>query len=155
MVLENFFDWIFSPLVNLGDVWAIILISLILTFLVVIIYKVATNQDLMKKLKAEIKDLQKNMKAHKDDPTKFMEMQKEAMQKNMTYMKHSMKPTLYTMIPMLLILGWLSKTFGDKGELLSWGFKLPLFGTGFGWLGTYIVFSILFSLIIRKILKVH
>jgi len=32
---------------------------------------------------------------------------------------------------------------------------LNLFGWKIGWLGTYIIFSILFSIIIRKIIKVY
>ena len=32
---------------------------------------------------------------------------------------------------------------------------LNLFGWEIGWLGTYIIFSIMFSLVIRKIIKVY
>lgn len=32
---------------------------------------------------------------------------------------------------------------------------INLFGWQIGWLGTYIIFSLIFSLIMRKLLKVH
>src|SRR5690606_34678049 len=37
-----------------------------------------------------------------------MKLQKEAMSTQFEYMKHSFKPTLYTLIPILLIFGWMN-----------------------------------------------
>ena len=48
------------------------------------------------------------MKQHKDNPQKLLEIQKNAMEKNLEYMKHSFKPMIFTMIPILLIFGWLN-----------------------------------------------
>ena len=97
------------------------------------------------------KSLQKDMRALKDNPSKLMELNKLAMQKNMEYMRHSMKPTLYTLLPLLLIFGWLRETFSDTGDL----FVVPIVGWGFGWLGTYILVSIISSIALRKVFKVH
>lgn len=99
--------------------------------------------------------MQKELKELKDNPEKFMEAQKMMMEKNMQYMKHSMKPTLITFVPLILIFGWLRLRFGDAGEIVSWGAKIPLFGTGFGWLGLYFWSAIIFSLITRKLMKIH
>ena len=112
MVLENLFDWIFSPIMRWGDGWAVIIVSLIITLITTFFYKMFTDQDLMKALKKELKDLQKEMKDLKEDPKKFMEVQKKAMQKNMEYMKHSMKATLYTFIPIIIIFGWMQGHLG-------------------------------------------
>ena len=38
----------------------------------------------------------------------MMKIQKEAMQSNLQYMKHSFKATLITMLPILLIFGWMN-----------------------------------------------
>ena len=86
MVLENFFDWLFKPILELGSGTAVIIISLILTLMINIFYKFFTDQELMKSLKAELKELQKEMKTLKEDPEKFMKVQKKAMEKNLTYM---------------------------------------------------------------------
>ena len=156
MAFDNFFNWIFSPVTNnFSPLWSIIILSLILTFFITLIYKLVSNQTVMKQLKQEQDVLKKEMKAVKHDAEKYMAVQKVAMQKSLEYMRHSMKPTLFYIIPLLLIFGWMSKTFKGYDDLVSWGFYIPLFGTGLGWLGVYIISSIVFSIIVRKLMRVH
>lgn len=62
----------------------------------------------MGELKKKTKEYQAKMKKVRDDPDKMMKLQKEAMEFNLELMKHSFKPTLYTMIPILIIFGWLN-----------------------------------------------
>lgn len=102
----SFLDPIFRPLLALGPFWAVVIISLLVSLLITFVYKWMTDQHLMKSLKDEIKQHQEEMKKHSHDTAKVMEIQKKAMTTNMEYMKHSMKPTLVTMLPLLLILGW-------------------------------------------------
>ena len=40
-------------------------------------------------------------------------------------------------------------------KVIKFPFALPLFGEYFGWLGTYILFAIVFSMVLRKLMKVH
>jgi len=248
----SFIDPLLNPLLSLGTLWAVILVSLLIAVLITVIYKFTTNQSLMKQLKDEMKEFQKEMKELKAHPEKMMAVQKKAMQTNMKYMSHSMRSTLFTFIPIILIFGWMNAhlafepllpdeefkialTFDKdiKGDVemvvpsgvtvignnikniidgrTSWILKgeegdyidenalrfdyagktaykdiiitkdprytkpieprrgdiknvevgnkpmklLNLFGWKVGWLGTYIIFSIIFSMIIRKILKVY
>lgn len=156
MVLENLFNWIFAPITNnFSPLWAIVILTLLLTILITVAYKFLTNQELMKSLKQESEALKAEMKSLKNDTEKLMQVQKKAMEKSFEYMRHSMKPTLFYLIPLLLIFSWMSKTFKDYGDLVSWGFYIPLFGTGLSWLGVYILASIIFSIIIRKLMRVH
>ena len=155
MVFDNFAGWAFAPITNnLSPATGVIVITFVITLLITLVYKWMTNQTLMKEMKAEIKELQKKMKDNKENPDKMMAAQKELMSKNAQLMKHSMKPTLVTLLPLLLIFGWLKLLYEDAGDMLVWGFKLPLFGTGFGWLGTYILFALIFSIVLRKIMRV-
>ncbi len=155
-MFDSFFNLIFGWAINLGSPWNILMMSLILTSLITIMYKLLTDQILLKELKTQVKNHQKEMKNHKDDHQKMMEIQKQTMSLNMKYMKHSMKPMLFTFIPIILIFGWLRNHQAiGKIDILSWGFHIPLFGTGLGWLGTYIISSIIFSMIIRRVLKVY
>jgi len=108
MVFENLLNPVFSPLLRLDPLWSILIISVFLTFLITLIYKLVTDQHKMKTLKQEIKDVQKQMKEHKNDPEKMLQIQKGAMEKNLEYMKHSFKPMIFTMIPILIIFGWLN-----------------------------------------------
>ena len=108
MVFDALLDPIFSPLLKMSSLWAIALISLIISVLITVIYKYVTDQDLMKRLKTEMKDFQKEIKELKAHPEKAMAVQKKAMETNMKYMMHSFRPTLITIIPIILIFGWMN-----------------------------------------------
>ncbi|MBD3361932.1 DUF106 domain-containing protein [Candidatus Woesearchaeota archaeon] len=250
--LDPVLNFVFGPLLTLPPFWAILVISFIISIIIVLVYKFATNQKVMKELKEETKALQKQMKELKDNPSKAMEVQKKAMQTNMQYMMKSMKPTLITFIPIILIFGWLQAHFafvpimpgqdfsmtvefeeGISGDILAEApeginidgpstkkiedgkvvftmrgqegvYRSPpveftvdgktyskpviitnekeyvepvlsvnddtvesittsnekrkilnLFGWKLGWLGTYIIFAIIFSMILRKLLRVY
>jgi uncharacterized membrane protein (DUF106 family) len=87
---------------------SIFLVSLVLTVVTTIAYKYLTDQARIKKLKADMKkDQERIKKLAKEDPDKAMKIQKAMLEKNMELMKHSFKPTLYTLIPLLLVFGWL------------------------------------------------
>lgn len=150
MVLEGFFNAIFGVVTNnLSPRMSVIVISFLLTACITLVYKFFTDQKLLKATKDEIKKLQEEMKTFKNDAAKSLEISKEVMQKNMIVMKSTLKPTIFTFLPIILIFSWLNATFKNQGNLIN------IFGMKFGWLGTYIIFSIIFSIILRKLLKVH
>ncbi|MFT4326658.1 MAG: EMC3/TMCO1 family protein [Candidatus Woesearchaeota archaeon] len=107
-----FLDPVLNPLLVFSPLTVIIILSVIITLLMTFIYKYATDQVVMKSIKEQMKKYQTKIKANKDNPEKMMKLQKEAMSKQFEYMKYSIKPTLYTMIPILLIFGWMSTTLG-------------------------------------------
>jgi len=106
--LDPVFNPVLLPLVKWNPFWAIVIISFLISLMIVVIYKLVTNQTEMKKLKEEQKEYQKRLKSLKSNPEEMMKVQKEAMKKNMAYMKHSFKPTLITFIPIILIFGWMN-----------------------------------------------
>ena len=108
MVFETILNPIFSPLLRLPFLLAIIIISFIISLLMILAYKKFTDQSLMKDLKGEIKELQKEMRKLRDKPQEMMAVQKRAMETNMKYMMHSFKPMLITFIPIIIIFGWLN-----------------------------------------------
>lgn len=248
MVLESVLNPIFSPLLTLGSLPTVLILSLLLSFVVTLVYKYFTDQKMMKSAREEVKQMQAEMKQHKQDPKKMMEIQKKMMEKNMLLMKHSFKPTFITFLPLIIIFGWLQGHLtygplmpdqpftvqamvqqGQAGQLTlapgdlellgeanqtpvngmaMWSVKgkegthtvkvqagdeafskdilitsqqkylqpvepvngkilksinvlhdklivMNLFGWKLGWLGTYIIFSLVFSMGLRKVMKVY
>ncbi len=125
--------------------YSLLIFSFLITLFTTLIYKYFSDQKTIKALRDEIKNLQNELKNNKDNPKKMMDKQKIIMEKNLIVMKHSLKPTLYTMIPVLLLFIWLKNLYANTGAVL---FSLS-------WFWAYVIFSIIFSLIIRKALKVY
>src|SRR3989344_1588773 len=106
--LDPVFNPLLQPLLNASPFWAIAILAFIISLIITLVYKFATNQQEMKRLKGEQKDFQKKIKELRSNPQEMMKVQKEAMSKNMEYMKHSFKATLITMLPILIIFSWMS-----------------------------------------------
>jgi len=96
-------------------------------------------------MKQEMKEMQAQIKEHKDNPKKAMELQKQLMERNMKFMMHSFKPLIYTFIPIIIIFSWLRGTYSEMGKILF----------GLSWIWVYIIVSIIFSTILRKVLKIY
>lgn len=136
----------------------VILISLALSFGTTLAYKYLSDQAVMKEIKASLANLKLRMKTDKGDPEKLKEIQKEMMPLNMKFFKLSMKPTLITLLPMLVVFWGLSQVYvgadGVSTHIINLPFSIPLIGNWLGWVGTYIIFSIIFSTVLRKVMKV-
>jgi len=104
-----------------------------------------TDQELLKSIKEEMKEIRKDIKLASQDPEKMAELNKRSMEKSMTQMKHTMKPTLVTMLPLLLVFTWLRTTYAETGAILF----------GLSWLWSYVIISLVFRLVLRKLKKVH
>ena len=148
-IFNNYLDLIFKWLVDWDPLGGLIVITFIMTLVVTLIYKYATDQEVMKSIKEETKEIQKKIKSLKDHPEQVMKHNKELMEKQLAMFKQSLKPMIITLLPVLLLFTWLRTTYTpiveEQGKLFI----------GLGWLGTYILFSIVFNLILRKLLKVH
>lgn len=134
---------------------SITLISILLSLFVTLAYKYMTDQVLMKEYKAQLKKYQDEMKACKDDVAKVQELSSKAMEANMKYMKQTFKPMLITMVPFLIIFWGLKRVY-DTLTIIPLPFHVPLSGleTGLGWIGTYILLSLILTSAFRKALKV-
>jgi len=108
MVVSNLLDPVLRPLLNLHIFWVVAILSTGISLIITIVYKLMTDQNLMKQLKDEMKELQNEMKELRNNPEQMMEVQRKAMQTNSKYMMQSMKSTLITFIPIILIFGWMN-----------------------------------------------
>jgi len=106
--LDPILNPIMQPLLDYSPFLSIISLAFVITVIITLSYKLLTDQNEMKGLKEKQKNFQKRMKELRSNPEEMMKVQKEAMKINGEYMKKSLKPTLFTMLPILLIFGWMS-----------------------------------------------
>ena len=146
--LSGFFNLIFGWAMPLGTPYNLIIITFIITLFITLVYKFATNQERLKKLMEEIKIIQDEAKSLKNEPAKAIEKQKQLSPLMLEQFRHSFRPMLITFLPIILIFGWLREAFTVNNESIKVIF-------GLNWIWSYILFSLVFSIIIRKILKVN
>ena len=118
---------------------SIAVVSVIVTLVATLAHKWLTNQEHMKSLKARQKEIQKELKGCKD-ACAMKELNGELMKITGVMMKSSFRPMFVTIIPFLILFWWLRSVF------------TPVMGSS--WIWWYIGFSIVASIILRKILKV-
>ncbi|MEK6951348.1 MAG: EMC3/TMCO1 family protein [Nanoarchaeota archaeon] len=99
---------VFLPLLERSPFLGILILSFIISLIIVLAYKYFTNQEAMKQIKEQQKEYQRRMKELRNSPDEAMKIQKEAMGKNFEYMKHSFKATFITIIPIIIIFGWMN-----------------------------------------------
>ena len=134
-------------LLNWNYTIGLLLLTALITFITTLLQKYMTDQDLLKTIKEEQKIVQQEMKLARSDPTKSMELSKKSMELTMKAMPITMKPLMYTVIPFVLFFRWFNDYFVAAGNPRLLGFM--------SWFWAYLVFSIVFSMIFRKVLKVH
>jgi uncharacterized membrane protein (DUF106 family) len=124
-------------------------ISLLLSIITLIVQKYATDQQTLKELKKEQKEIQKDMEKYKEHPEKRMELSKEMFEMMPKMMAIQMRSTIFTIIPFILLIRW----FMDFFALAEFeGVKFLGF---MSWFWYYLVTTILFSSVLRKVLKVE
>lgn len=128
-----------------------------MTLITTLIYKYTTDQAKLKSFREELKSIRKEMTNSKNDPKKLNDLQKRSMEISMDQFKHSLKPMIITMFPAIIAFSFLNKLLLPGTIILKLPFSIPKIGSndGFGWLGVYLLTSIIFSTLLRKLLKVH
>ncbi len=108
MALANILDPILGPLLQgTGPFATLLIVSIVVSVFTTLIHMFATDQEKLKRLKADMKRYQAKLKTLKDSPDKAMKVQKDLMKLNGEFMKSSFKTTFYTIIPLLIFFGWL------------------------------------------------
>ena len=133
-------------LLNWNLTYGMIIIVLIIALFMTLIQKYATDQETLREMKKEQKALQEEMKEYKEHPEKMMELQKKQFGFMPKMMKLSMRPLIYTAIPLILFFRWFMDFFSAIGDPKFFGFL--------SWFWFYLIGSIIFSSILRKVLKV-
>ncbi len=124
---------IFNPMTSMKPSLAIALFSIMITLITTLIYKYTTPQKLLKELRDEMNSLQKRMRELQKD-MQNPKSQKEAMKLQSKILllsgkqfKHSMRSTLITLLPLLLIFGWMSTHFAYEPLRPNQEFNITLY----------------------------
>jgi uncharacterized membrane protein (DUF106 family) len=112
-----------------------------------------TNKEFIKNGRGEMKKMQKRLLSMKPEEAGYAELQNKLLDLNMQMMSHTLKPTLITMIPFLAIFAYAKSVIPLDQPLITLPFTLPLVGNSFEFIGVYFITSIIFSTIIRKVLR--
>ncbi len=118
---------------------SIAIFSIIVTTLSTLAQKWLTNQEHLKSLKKRQKEIQKELRGCKDQCL-MKELNAEMMKITGVMFKSSMKPMFATIIPFLILFAWLRSIY------------VPVMGNG--WIWYYIGYSVVASIVLRKVFKV-
>ncbi len=148
--LKNVVHAVLDPstgaLLNWNLTWGMMILVFLVSLFTTLVQKYATDQETLRELKKEQKILQAEMKKYKDHPEKLMELQKKQFEFIPKTMKLSMRAIMFTGIPFILFFRWFMDVFTTLGEPKFFGFL--------SWFWFYLIFVMIFSSILRKILKV-
>lgn len=126
--------------------WGLVIISAIISLITSLLQKYTTDQETLKQIRSEQKLLGEQMKQFKEHPEKIMELQKRQMELIPKTMDITLRPAMYTAIPFILLIRWFGDYFAEH--------TVKIFGF-MGWIWAYILLAIVFSIVFRKIFKVH
>lgn len=135
-----------GALLNWNLTIGMILVVFIITLITTLIQKYATDQKALKELKHEQKILQEEMKKFRDNPAKVSELSKKQMEFIPRTFKLTSRTVLFTGIPFILFFRWFYDFFNVLGQPKFFGFL--------SWFWFYLIFTLLFSSILRKVMKV-
>ncbi len=133
-------------LLNWNLTFGMTVIIILIAILMTLVQKYGTDQKTLREMKKEQKELQAEIKKVKEHPEKMMELQKKQFAFMPKMMKLSMRPIMYTSIPLILFFRWFMDFFNTMGDVRFFGFL--------SWFWFYILGSIIFSAVLRKIFKV-
>ena len=124
------------------------IVVIVIAFIKTLAQKYGTDQELLRQIKKEQKLLQKEAEKYKHDPEKLLELNKKQLEFVPKTMDITMRPLIYTFVPLILFFRWFHDYFSMPAME---GFRF--FGF-LSWFWFYLIFSIVFSSIFRKVLKV-
>ena len=129
--------------------YEIALISFGIVFLSSLVRRIVLDQEKLKESKEKIKEHQQVMRdaSKTGDMKKMQKAQETMMELSMEQLRESFKPMIFTLIPIMLIFGWIRDQYGAIENVVT------IFGHGFGWLGWYMLCAILISISINKLLE--
>lgn len=140
-----------GALLNWNVTWGMVLIVLIISVFTTLVQKYATDQKALKELKKEQKILQEEMKKYKEHPEKMAELSKKQFAFLPKTFKLTSRAMMFTGVPFILFFRWFHDFFGVIEAAAGEPIKFLGFMT---WFWFYLICTMVFSTILRKVFKV-
>lgn len=130
----------------------IFLIAFGIALMTQVVNRLLSNPQQMRDISKKLKEIQKELvSAHREGDHKKIERLKKEQAVHMSNLlasyKDMFKPMLITFIPLILVFKLIEGTYSPMGDILN------LFGMGLNWLWTYLLFVVISSLVIDKVLR--
>ena len=135
-----------GALLNIDIFGGFLIIIFLLALATTFVQKYTTDQKALKEIKEEQKKMQAEMKKFEKSPEKIVELNQKQFELMGRMMKISMGSVVYTAVPFILLFRWFNDFF------LINPYKFFGFMT---WFLFYLLGTLLFSSIIRKVMKVE
>lgn len=133
----------------------VLVYSVLLSFILALIYRVLVKQGDMRRVKADMVFLrEKSGKAQRaGNLEEARQYQGDMMKASQEQFKLSMKPMMASMILFFFFLGWLNTTYAAMQVTLP--FALPFLGQTFNWFWWYLIITMPCTILFRKALGVE
>lgn len=120
--------------------------------------KYLTNQEIIREHKKDAKKLQERLRAAMKEKRneEVLALNKEIMEKQLKHTKHSMRPLLFLFPVYIIVIPIASRFFGNR-PIIPLGLDVPFLGIGTSieWFWAYFWFSVLFTTLLRKWMRIE
>lgn len=119
---------------------SIVLVGLVITFFISLINYFFMDKDRVREIKKKQKEIQAQIKEHQKagNHEKMMDLNKQLFAHSGEMMKHSIKPMLITIVPIIVLFGFIRNVYATTEIAKTWFWY-------------YFVSSIVGSLVFRKV----
>jgi len=148
--IKNLVHSVLDPTAGALLNWNLTLGMLVIVFVIglitTLVQKYATDQKTLREMKAEQKKLQRDLKKLERGSKEYQEMTMKSLSFMGPMMKLSMRAMVFTGIPFILFFRWFWDFFNAIPDFKFLGFL--------SWFWFYLIFTIIFSSIFRKVFDV-
>ena len=139
------FDPSIGALLNWNVDIGMVIIAAVIGLIIILVQKYTTDQKTLREIKKEQKLLQEEIKKYKNDQQKFLELNKKQLELWPKTMDITLRTIVYTSVPIILFFRWFNDYFAAN--------PVKIFGF-LGWIWAYLILSIIFTSIFRKVFNV-
>ncbi len=133
----------------------VLVFSVLLSFILALIYRVLIKPEDMRRIKEDMKFLREkvNSAQRSGNQDEVKRYSSDMMKASQEQFKVSMKPMFASMILFFFFLGWINTTYAEM--MITLPFALPFLGLQINWFWWYIIITLPTTMVFRKALGVE